>query len=124
MGRVERITLPYKPREIFRPYHNRDHRFACLVAHRRAGKTVAVINDQIKGCLTSSRDNWRAAYIAPLYKQAKAIAWDYAKEFTAPIPNRQINESELRIDFPHALTGKSAGSSSATSSKYRPRMAS
>ena len=95
------IELPYKPREVFLPFHGRTQRVACLVAHRRAGKTVAVVNDQIRGCLQAQRPNWRAAYIAPLYKQAKAIAWDYAKEFTAPIPGRQVNESELRIDFPN-----------------------
>lgn len=71
------------------------------MAHRRAGKTVAVVNDQIRGCLTAPLPNWRAAYIAPLYKQAKAIAWDYVKEFTAPIPGMSINESELRADFPN-----------------------
>lgn len=101
MGRVERITIPYTPRDIFKPFHARTERFACIVAHRRAGKTVAVVNDQIRSCLSPSRPNWRAAYIAPLYKQAKAIAWDYAKEFTAVIPGREVNESELRIDFPN-----------------------
>lgn len=98
---AERVTIPYRPRSIFLPFHNRAERFAAIVAHRRAGKTVAVVNDQIKGCLTAPLPNWRAAYIAPLYKQAKAIAWDYVKEFTAPIPGMSINESELRADFPN-----------------------
>lgn len=94
---------------MFLPFHDRTERFACLVAHRRAGKTVAVINDQIKKCLTLDKPNVRTAYIAPLRVQAKAIAWDYAKEFTAPVPGRVVNESELRIDFPNGARWRAFG---------------
>lgn len=72
-----------------------------MVAHRRFGKTVGAINDLIRDALTITRPNVRVAYIAPYYSQAKAVAWDYAKEFTAVIPGVKINESELRIDFPN-----------------------
>lgn len=103
------ITIDYKPREIFRPFHDRKERFACIVAHRRAGKTVAVINDQIKTCLTLDKPNVRTAYIAPLRTQAKAIAWDYAKEFCSVIPGSVVNESELRIDFPNGSRWRAFG---------------
>lgn len=93
------VTLPYKPRQQLEAYHDRKERFACLVAHRRFGKTVGVINDLIRDCLSIDRKDVRVAYIAPYYSQAKAVAWDYVKEFTAPIPGRKVNESELRIDF-------------------------
>ena len=95
------VEIPYTPRDHLRAYHDRTERYACLVAHRRFGKTVAAINDLIKDCFELERDNIRVGYIAPFYRQAKAIAWDYAKEFTAPIPGIAVNESELRIDFPH-----------------------
>ena len=72
-----------------------------MVAHRRFGKTVASLNDLIRDALTIDRQNVRVAYIAPYYRQAKAIAWDYLKEFTAPIPGIEVNASELRIDFPN-----------------------
>lgn len=101
MGRVEKVTIPYKPREHFKPYHNRTERFACLVKHRRAGKTVAVVNDLLRDALTCDKPNPRTGYIAPLYKQAKTVAWDYAKQFADPIPGRRFNESELRIDLPN-----------------------
>ena len=101
MGRVERVTIPYKPRPHFQGYHERKERFACLVKHRRAGKTVAVVNDLQRDCLRCTLPNPRVAYIAPLYKQAKSVAWDYAKEFANPIPGRRFNESELRIDYPN-----------------------
>lgn len=43
----------------------------------------------------------RYAYIAPTYKQAKNVAWDYLKKYSRPIPNHKPNESELRIDYPN-----------------------
>lgn len=94
------IEIDYAPRAAFRDYHDRTERFACLVKHRRAGKTVAVINDIIRDVWTCQKPNPRGAYIAPLYKQAKSVAWDYAKEFCDPIPGRKFNEAELRIDMP------------------------
>jgi phage terminase large subunit len=97
----EQITLPYTPRSIMLPFHDRTERFACLVAHRRCGKTVAAVNDLIRDAFVIPRENVRVAYIAPYFNQSKAIAWDYVKQFTAPIPNMKYNESELRADFPN-----------------------
>ena len=95
------VEIPYKPRPQLADFHSRTERFACLVAHRRFGKTVGAINDLIRDALTIDRQNVRVAYIAPYYRQAKAIAWDYLKEFTAPIPDIEVNASELRIDLPN-----------------------
>lgn len=103
------VVIPYAPRPHLIPYHERQERFACLVAHRRFGKTVGTINDLIKDCLTINRPNVRTAYIAPFYSQAKNIAWDYVKEFVAPIPGMKINESELRADFPNGARLKLYG---------------
>jgi len=103
MGRHERITvtIPYAPRGQFLSYHNRKQRWACVAAHRRCGKTVACINDLIKGALTCTKPNARFAYIAPLFTQAKDVAWTYLKHFTATIPGVETNESELRVDLPN-----------------------
>lgn len=97
----QRVVIPYSPRKQFQPYHNRTARFSCLVCHRRAGKTVATLNDLQKRALTSDKENYRAAYIAPFYAQAKDVAWDYIKRFAAPIPGVEFNESELRVDYPN-----------------------
>lgn len=94
------VTLPYAPRPAFQPFHARGQRFAVLVCHRRAGKTVATVNDLIRRAVECSRPAPRYAYIAPLFRQAKDIAWDYLKRYTAPIPGRVVNESELRVDLP------------------------
>ena len=98
MARV--VEIPYTPRDQMRAYHSRKERWACIVAHRRFGKTVGVVNDLIRTAITSNKPDTRCAYIAPFYSQAKAIAWDYAKFYSAPIPGIKINESELRIDYP------------------------
>lgn len=97
----QRVVIPYAPRAQFMPFHERTERWAALVCHRRAGKTVATINDDIREALRSKKKDWRGAYIAPFYAQAKDVAWDYAKRFSAPIPGVQFNESELRIDYPN-----------------------
>jgi len=96
-----RIVIPYAPRKAFLPFHNREERFFCGVAHRRAGKTVAAVNDLIKAGLTCELPNPRFAYIAPWFAQAKDVAWGYLKQYTAPIPGVSVNESELRVDLPN-----------------------
>lgn len=96
-----RIVIPYSPRGPFKAFHAREQRFAAIVAHRRAGKTVAAVNDLIKGALTCTKPNPRFAYLAPWFAQAKDVAWNYVKQYTAPIPGVTVNESELRVDLPN-----------------------
>lgn len=94
-------TINYRPRKLVKSFHRRQERFAVIVAHRRFGKTVAAINDLIKTALTTERKNVRVAYIAPYYRQAKAIAWDYLLEYTRDVEGVVYNTSELRADFPN-----------------------
>ena len=94
-------TINYRPRKLIKPYHNRSERFAVIIAHRRFGKTVAAINDLIKDALTIPLPKVRVAYIAPYYSQAKAIAWDYLREYTQDVEGVEYNTSELRVDFPN-----------------------
>lgn len=98
-----RVTIPYQPRAEQRRIHDalEQHRFGCVVCHRRFGKTVLSLNHAIKRVLTCERERPRVAYLAPTYKQAKLISWDYAKHFAEAIPGVLFNEAELRIDFPN-----------------------
>jgi hypothetical protein len=75
------------------------HRFSVIVAHRRLGKTVAVINHVVKQALRCRRKAPFYAYLAPYFRQAKAVAWGYLKEFTAPLPGRKVNETELWVEI-------------------------
>jgi hypothetical protein len=94
------IEIPYTPRGLQLKAHNRKERFAILVCHRRFGKTVYAINEMLKGAVTCTLPEPRFAYIAPLYRQAKAVAWDMLKYYTRPIPEMKYNEAELRADMP------------------------
>ena len=67
-----------------------------MVFHRRAGKTVACVNELITRALYSKKKRPRYAYIAPQLKQAKKIAWEYLKDFTEEIREKK-SESELYI---------------------------
>lgn len=91
------IVIPYAPRSVFLPFHNRTERFAIGVAHRRCGKTVACINDKIKRAIVSPKEMYRAGYIAPYLKQAKDVAWEYLKRYSRPIWGGPPNESELFV---------------------------
>ena len=71
------VTIPYKPRPLQRRFHDERTRFCVLLCHRRFGKTVAAVNDLVRQALRTERKDWRAAYAAPFYSQAKAVAWDY-----------------------------------------------
>ncbi len=77
-------------------------RFSVVVCHRRFGKTVMAVNKLIRDLVSAKKKGLsrpRAVYVAPLYRQAKQIAWDYAKFYCEKLPHFKANESELRIDF-------------------------
>lgn len=91
----------YDPREPFREFHNRQQRWAALVCHRRAGKTVACVADLVYSALITTRQDARYAYVAPQFNQAKDVAWLYVKRLTSDIPGVTYNESELRAELPN-----------------------
>lgn len=101
MAAVKRVVIPYAPRPQFQPYHDRSQRWAAIVAHRRAGKTVACVNDLIKAAVTCRKQDGRFAYLAPFYAQAKDVAWGYLKRFTAPLGPVDVRESDLLVDLPN-----------------------
>src|SRR5271155_3613208 len=94
------VKSPYKPRRQFNQFHSRDKRFSAMVIHRRAGKTVACVNDLIAKAAYNKRERPRYAYIAPLRNQAKGIAWDYLKHYSQGLTSK-ISESELYVEFKH-----------------------
>lgn len=95
------VDLEYRPRQQFVPFHKRTQRFACLVCHRRAGKTVACVHDLLDGALRCEKVRPRFAYVAPFRHQAKTVAWDYLRAAVLPLRDlgASVNESELRVDL-------------------------
>ena len=55
----------YQPRQVFLPLHNRTKRWTVVVAHRRAGKTVAMCADLVIGALETALPKPQFAYLAP-----------------------------------------------------------
>lgn len=97
------VLIDYEPRPLQWALHDAldAHRFSVAVCHRRFGKTVLAINQLIRCALTCKKDRPRFAYLAPTYRQGKAIAWDYVQHYCRPIPGVEFNQSELRADFPN-----------------------
>lgn len=89
--------LKYEPRKWFVPMHNRKQRWGVLNTHRRAGKTVALVNDLIYGGLECKLYNPQLAYIGPTYSQAKKVAWQYLKDYAEPYLGKPPQEAELKI---------------------------
>jgi phage terminase large subunit len=98
---VAEVVIPYRPRPLQRELHAAVQRFNVIVAHRRFGKTVFCINHAIRAAFVEGKANARYGYVAPFRNQAKQVAWDYVKQFTAPIPGVSWNEAELRCDMPN-----------------------
>jgi len=88
---IQEVNIPYTPRAAFAPFHERTERWGCLVAHRRAGKTVAAINDIIRRGLLKKG---HYALIAPFRAQIKAVAWEYLKHYAFQVL-KSANEAEL-----------------------------
>lgn len=103
MAAVLEAVIPYRPRFLQRVIHDalERYRWGVVVCHRRFGKTVLGVNHLIRAALRCEKERPRFAYIAPTYRQGKAVAWDFAKHYALSVPGAQENESELKIDLPN-----------------------
>src|SRR6266568_585006 len=95
------VTVQYYPRPQFARFHARTERFACIVAHRRAGKTVACVHDLHRAAIRGTKLRPRYAYISPFVRQSKTVAWDYLRDAITPAygGNASAHETELRVDY-------------------------
>ena len=82
-------------------------RFFVAVCHRRFGKTEFAIVKLVGSALRLQLPRGEFAYIGPLLKQAKKVAWVRLKEYTKHIPGANYNESELWVEFRNAGGHKS-----------------
>lgn len=89
----------YRPRDVFLPLHQRDKRWAVVIAHRRCGKTVAMCADIVIGALECPHPKPQFAYIAPFRDQAKRVAWAYLKDLTKDLWAKPPNESDLKLQI-------------------------
>lgn len=102
----DQLQIQIRPRTQFRAYLERTQRWACLVVHRRAGKTYACVQDLLRRALTDRRKGppRRYAYLAPTREQAKDIAWNYVREFFGRVPATDFNQQELKATLKDGTT--------------------
>jgi phage terminase large subunit len=93
--------VDYQPRWQFLRFHARSERFACIVTHRRAGKTVACIHDLYRDAQRCLKERPRFAYLSPFFRQSKAVAWDYLRVLAGRLEKgaARTHETELRVDY-------------------------
>ncbi len=95
---VQNIHTGFIPRKLQQYLHEQLRRFNVLVCHRRFGKTVFAINELIHQGMKNKNHKPQYAYIAPTYKQAKMIAWEFLKDFTSKLGSFvEVNKSELSV---------------------------
>src|ERR1700730_18536572 len=102
---MRRQYFDYRPRPQFRAFHRRKERFACIITHRRAGKTVACIHELQRRAIESTKKHPRFAYLSPLLKQSKTVAWDYLRDAMSLLckAGATVNETELKEKGPVVL---------------------
>ena len=93
------VHSKYKRRSQFREFHKRKQRWAILVCHRRAGKTVATLNDLIMRALQCKLPRPRYAYVFPLRNQAKDATWSEQKYYTEGMRRSPPYENDLRVSL-------------------------
>ena len=100
---TQRVELGFTPRDWQRACFLglQRKRFGVLVVHRRGGKTVMAVMRAIDAALKCKREQGRYAYIAPLFKQAKDVAWSYLKGYALKVPGSRVNESECWVELPN-----------------------
>lgn len=94
---IKKVRTGYRPRKLQKFLHGLLGRFSVLVCHRRFGKTVLAVNEIIDRALRNPLRNPHYAYVAPTYKQAKKVAWQYFVDYTRFLPGVKHNRTELTI---------------------------
>lgn len=96
-----KVELPYPLRAYQREAWQALKRFAVLVWHRRAGKTVFAVKRLVVAALASTKSMPRYGYVAPYYRQARAVAWDYLRKMLEVVPGVTFQEVELQATLPN-----------------------
>lgn len=103
-----KIVMPYTPFPIWRDLIHKEldaHRFAVIVAHRRFGKTVGMVNHLIKDALACDRISPMFAIIGPWANQMEKVAWGPLKYYTHVVEGVKVNETKKYIEFPSKIEG-------------------
>ena len=106
--------MEYTPRPQFLAFHNRQQRWAELLTHRRAGKTVSLVNDLIIGALECQKYRPQLVYLGPTYTQAKRIAWQYLVDYAEKYSTK-VHQADLKVTLINDATITVLGADNADS---------
>jgi hypothetical protein len=93
------IQIPhqFKPREYQLEFLQAPQRFKVFVVHRRGGKSMTALNEQIRKTQLKKGIYY---YFLPTYRQAKAVIWDdLIKKHVPKEIVEKINDSELAVYY-------------------------
>ena len=99
MSDQKRVKIRYKPRDQFRPFHSRKQRWSALVCHRRAGKTVATLNDLIRGQSTSVSPRVAYDFHLPAAQSGQRHGVALFAALCRTPSGELANEFEMRVDL-------------------------
>lgn len=100
MSKKQELVSPYKPRDLQRKIHEEATRFTVVVAHRRFGKSICMINHLIFQALRNTRRRPQYMFLAPEKEQAIRNLWEDFKFYTSFLPGVEYNRKESFITFP------------------------
>lgn len=97
------IRIPYTPRSIWAHEIHEElckHRYAVIVAHRRFGKTVGMVNHMIRDAIGNNKLSPRYAFVGPFQNQMENIVWEPLKYYTSVIDGIKVNNQKKYVEFP------------------------
>lgn len=106
---MKTVTIPhqYSPRDWQLDFLKAPQRFKIAVWHRRAGKSMTALNQQIQRTQLKKGIYY---YFLPTYRQAKSVCFDSLVKNHVPIEIvDKINESELAIYYKNGSIQRFAG---------------
>ena len=107
MSKVINIPYDYEPRSYQLDFLQSPKRFKILVLHRRAGKSMTLINEQIR---KTQQTKGIYYYFLPTYTQAKKVVWDELVKKHVPMELvDKLNQSELCIYWKNGSIQRFAG---------------
>jgi hypothetical protein len=112
VSHVQRVTLPFAPRDWQRPLIDDPARRIVAVVHRRAGKSTALMWRGVKRALTIPRINPppRIIHTLPVQVQwARTGMWDVLARAGSLIPGTRVFKSELRLILPNGAIYQAGG---------------
>ena len=95
MSQIIQVPFGFSPREYQLDFLKATQRFKILVIHRRGGKSMTAINEQIRKTQLKKGIYY---YLLPTYAQAKKVIWDELVKNHVPMALvDKLNASELCI---------------------------